>query len=99
VHAPAWDHDAARPSTFLLRAPSNNALTLKRNWSIAMEPHPTPDGHERLVRALRFVAKSAPCLTRTPTDMKRALGLDDPADDRMDRTAAADPAPAEEDGK
>jgi hypothetical protein len=28
VDAPAWDHDAARPSTFLLRAPSNNALTL-----------------------------------------------------------------------
>src|SRR6185437_3481458 len=64
----------------LRRTPQGRTMG-KRNWSIAMEPHPTQDGHERLVRALRFVAKSAPCLTRTPTDMKRALGLDDPADD------------------
>jgi hypothetical protein len=68
----------------------------KRNWTIALQPHPMPDGHERLVRTLRLVAESARCPTRMQRSTKRADGLDDPADDRMDRPGTGY-APVEED--
>jgi hypothetical protein len=68
----------------------------KRNWIVAMQPRPTPDGHDRLVRALRVIAKSAP----SPALMSRGTGcvrgLDDPADDRMDMPQTGR-APAKED--
>jgi hypothetical protein len=71
----------------------------KRNRTIAMQPHPMPDRHERLVRALRLVGKSAPCPTRMCRGTKRAVGLDDPADNRMEepsrpQTSASERPPA-----
>jgi len=68
----------------------------KRSWVITLQPHPTPDGQERFVRALGLIAERAPRQTRAPRDTSRVRGLDAPADDPMN-TAAAGGTPAKED--
>jgi hypothetical protein len=68
----------------------------KRKWVVTLQPHPTPDGQERLVRALRLIAETAPRQTRASRDPPRARGLDAPADDRMNPPTAGG-TPAKED--
>ena len=49
----------------------------KHLWTITLQPRPTPDGHERFVRALRLVAESALSRARARPNAPYGGGLDD----------------------
>jgi hypothetical protein len=48
-------------------------------WTLRFEPHPTPDGHERLVRALRLLLERPEQPQRLASPPRAVLALADRA--------------------
>ena len=67
----------------LWTAPQARAMG-KPTWTVMLQPCPMPDGHERLVRALRVLIEGAPSQAQPRRSAPRARGLDDCGDEHRD---------------
>ena len=61
----------------------------KRNWTVTLQPRPTSDGQERLVRALGMIAAGAARRAASGARPLDVAHLDEPAERRMEPVPAS----------